>query len=916
MSEMIPYPSSSVWYIRVSSKGESGQGSGVGIRLRMKGVPGTEVTFILTCAHVIRRLGKNDKQLGPKHGSITVYPAGYGYNEADGIQVTPVAKVIPLTTLAVDKFYDQPVDDIENADWALLAFADPKWSNSRTGHSLARRWFQQELKQGDLSVIAGYPNGKTGFAGYDDGNDNIVRPKPGYVPQTVEKVVDEIITFDGTHSRPGMSGGGVFRKDGENYSLCGLHRARHDENLQLKAVSVLCILQRLNELGYEPVEIPAPTADASWYWPIWQYLSVAPQLFKQLQIDKGFIPPSARVGKVGKEGALQPNIIEWFTEKLRTPIVNHSTTLLLGGYGSGKSSVLHVLARDLALDALSEYPSKPVPIYCRLDVCRDKSSLADGIVAYLFRYAIKISRDAVSQLLNDPDHHVVLLLDGLDEYCNRVDYQRISKILEMLEEARGLAALKLVISCRDTFFPSSDDVAIVQPDTVVNLAEFSDDQVSQYLQLWKPPLPPQTPQVLETSKHLKDVCRLPIHLFLFCEYISGLNEEGVHKAVEGKPVVSSVDLYDSFTVKALSVDEVVAARWTIAVRRRMLRELAFHWHAKSISEWTLADLQSYVISKVETPPASSTVNELANSFFNCSFFIRIRDRFRFSHKSFQEFLIAEAMLLDLLADDVTKWQTPIYTEVFNFGLALIPYHEPVRLLEAARKHVLEKSSAIAQASFVHMYFRSCPPHGFEDLQHNTFANPSWTVRHVCLQAIGVYRPNRRLIELFIDTVVGTGNSVFRTLCQAILHRYQRLYLELIADDLRERFAQALALDIHLRAEDAAQIIGVVLGSTSGGLFISYRGGLNQTVHQQTLTLVHEQILKNGNRHVSFDDARWSTIASVILLLGVVGDLSSYKGIRAMAELCRGNSEVWAAFEKVAEYRRNTDGANAAPEFHV
>src|SRR5262249_21948993 len=158
-------------------------------------------------------------------------------------------------------------------------------------------------------------------------------------------------------------------------------------------------------------------------------------------------------------------------------------------------------------------------------------------------------------------------------------------------------------------------------------------------------------------------------------------------------------------------------------------------------------------------------------------------------------LIAEGMLLDLLRGDVTKWRTAIYTEVFNFGLVLIPYHNPAALLEAAREHLLEKSSAIAQASFIHMYFRSCPTAGFSDLQHTTFHNPLWTVRHVCLQTIGVYRPDGPLITRFIDAVLGSGNSIFRVLCQFILHRYQRVYPNLISDHLRGRLEEALAFEI-------------------------------------------------------------------------------------------------------------------------
>ncbi|ADB19107.1 hypothetical protein Psta_4463 [Pirellula staleyi DSM 6068] len=267
MSEMIPYPSSTVWYIQASSKGEIGQGSGVGIRLRKKGQPGTEETFILTCAHVIRRLGSTPQQLGPQHENIWVAPAGYGYDPIKGIPVKLETAVKPLTTYAGSHFYDQPIADVENADWALLSFDDRAWRNCQDKKLIAGNWINQELAAGNECVISGYPEGHKGFSGYVNGNDNNVRPKPGYNLQKVEKTANGLVTFDGTGSRAGMSGGGVFLKEGKNYSLCGLHRARYDERLQLKAVSFKSILLRLEELGYEPVALRSEdsTVMSDWF---------------------------------------------------------------------------------------------------------------------------------------------------------------------------------------------------------------------------------------------------------------------------------------------------------------------------------------------------------------------------------------------------------------------------------------------------------------------------------------------------------------------------------------------------------------------------------------------------------------------------------------------------------------------------
>lgn len=52
-----------------------------------------------------------------------------------------------------------------------------------------------------------------------------------------------------------MSGGGVF--DTETGHFFGIHCARKEETLQLKAISVRIVKQRLYRCGYEPVSKPA-----------------------------------------------------------------------------------------------------------------------------------------------------------------------------------------------------------------------------------------------------------------------------------------------------------------------------------------------------------------------------------------------------------------------------------------------------------------------------------------------------------------------------------------------------------------------------------------------------------------------------------------------------------------------------------
>jgi hypothetical protein len=135
-------------------------------------------------------------------------------------------------------------------DWVLLAFTDAAKSNDR-GLSCAENWPDANPGRGTACCIIGYPGGTAGFEGHDHAKNDTVRPSLPFGRQLVAAGGNGVIEFQGSYSRAGMSGGGVFLVESE--SFIGLHRERDDPTQQIHAVSALQIRRVLKACGYEIV---------------------------------------------------------------------------------------------------------------------------------------------------------------------------------------------------------------------------------------------------------------------------------------------------------------------------------------------------------------------------------------------------------------------------------------------------------------------------------------------------------------------------------------------------------------------------------------------------------------------------------------------------------------------------------------
>ncbi len=216
--------------------------------------------------------------------------------------------------------------------------------------------------------------------------------------------------------------------------------------------------------------------------------------------------------------------------------------LVLGDFGTGKTFLLHELARRLSE---AGGPLTPVLIeMCDLEKGRSLDELAaqhfaragmDRLEFKAFRYMLREGR-------------VVLLFDGFDELALRVTYDRATEHFDTLVEAAGGNA-KVVVTSRTQHFETDAQVRTVLGDRVgqlaghriIHLRKFDETQIRDYLdrRLDDPEAAEQRFELIRRIRDLMGLSEVPRML----GFIADLPEEDLLAAEEKRGAVRAADLY-------------------------------------------------------------------------------------------------------------------------------------------------------------------------------------------------------------------------------------------------------------------------------------------------------------------------------------------------------------------------------------
>ncbi|HSN86257.1 MAG TPA: TIR-like protein FxsC, partial [Thermoanaerobaculia bacterium] len=369
----------------------------------------------------------------------------------------------------------------------------------------------------------------------------------------------------------------------------------------------------------------------------------------KLAVDSNY-PPNLyvpqRMTQVGGAGAGSEDALAQVREWLDT--ANGRFVLVLGDFGTGKTFLLHELARRMG-----EEGSGLIPILLQMRSLEKGRSL-DALLAQHF--AIEEVDDFTPRKFRHmlEQGRIALLFDGFDELALRVTYPKATEHFDTILQAAGGHAKVIVTSRRQHFLSEQqvrnalgEKVELVPGNRIALLQPFNREQIRGFLVGYCGGDERKAEARLALIEGVQDLLGLS-HNPRMLSFIAELPEEQLLEAKQGKGKITAADLYRLILSRWLEgeVDRVqpkgappalsVEDRWTAvtALARRL-------WQ-KADPFISLAELEEDTARVLEAlgPPA---LDADAAAFQVASGTLLVRDEegsFSFLHQSILEWLVA------------------------------------------------------------------------------------------------------------------------------------------------------------------------------------------------------------------------------------------------------------------------------------
>lgn len=387
------------------------------------------------------------------------------------------------------------------------------------------------------------------------------------------------------------------------------------------------------------------------------YLSGLVQQFDDQGLSKYYIDPVSQDGN-----QLEEMTLKWINGSDERPIA------VLASYGMGKTTFARRMSYVLATDAIHESRNR-IPILIKLGDISSEQSL-EGLLGKAFTAAAIVRNYTFSTFVRlNQLGRFVILLDGFDEMKHTLSWEGFRYNFAQLNRL-VVSRSRVILLGRPTAFLNDEehkhalhgirlisDQEFKDPDwpdyKEIFIAPFTRDQARNFLQKYLEYKIEITDSDTErrrleqvkdyqidhiSSKQLSDITRRPVQLKMLAEILP-----------QWKGDVSNLTvtlLYSLFIDLIIEREQEKLSRqhFTTKDRRRFARELAIWlWKTKKEMSITADDVPLSVLQSFVK--ASDDLESVRRDLVSACFLERkLGESLYFPHRSFQEFLVAEAVV--------------------------------------------------------------------------------------------------------------------------------------------------------------------------------------------------------------------------------------------------------------------------------
>ena len=363
---------------------------------------------------------------------------------------------------------------------------------------------------------------------------------------------------------------------------------------------------------------------------------------------------------------------------------SHNALLILGEYGSGKTSFCYNYALDLLDQYCKSDQSGFFPIMIKLRGYNKAAGLNEIITNYYVNELGIPNFNIHSLKIFLKNMNVLLILDGFDEIAKKADFVVKSDVLRDISEFVEQRT-KVIMTCRPNYFQNAEEYERLFDDTHIfyepgekprlkfietTIAELTPYQVQSYICSYDKELQDKSITLndivtaISRTHDLTDLSKRPFLLYMILRTLPDiLNKVKANKRTK----INAAKLYEQYTDNWIKREERKNKTLIKSEDKKLFcKELAFELYlsdSTSLSYWQFPDsIRKYFLQSLQ----SEDIDYFSHDIQSCSFLTSDRTGdFQFIHKSFMEYFVAERVVSKLLYYLEKEWNLNEINEVLG-----------------------------------------------------------------------------------------------------------------------------------------------------------------------------------------------------------------------------------------------------------